>query len=101
MDHDNKEFNEIIIKEFKKLQLRQLFILMSMLFIYPIVILLIAILDNRLDEMPRIVNIGIGLVMVAPILLGFYNWRCPFCSTFFGKRSFWITRCHMCGVKLK
>ncbi len=44
------------------------------------------------------------VVMMVSVLGGLFgslkNWRCPNCSTYFGKRFLFIRHCATCGVKL-
>lgn len=103
MNNNDKDFDfdDIIIQEFKKVLLRQYFITGSILFIYPILILLTAIFSNRFGEIPRILALGIGAVVIAPLGLAYFNWRCPRCGAFLNKNSLFISHCHMCGVRLR
>lgn len=45
--------------------------------------------------------IALALVSVLVSLVGsFWNWRCPHCSSYFGKKFFFLRFCSSCGAEL-
>jgi hypothetical protein len=46
-------------------------------------------------------GVGLALTSVVLALLGsLWNWRCPHCSKYFGKKFFFLKFCPNCGVEL-
>ncbi len=46
--------------------------------------------------------LGMGLVGVVVALgFSFWNWRCPACNTYLGRRFFNVRHCFSCGAQLQ
>jgi hypothetical protein len=41
-----------------------------------------------------------GVSLVVGLGGSFWNWRCPHCSSYFGKQFFRMRHCSICGVEL-
>lgn len=58
------------------------------------------IAESRVDGPPMwAIGLAVGSVL-AGLVGSFLNWRCPACSTYFGKRVFGLRHCPSCGVAL-
>lgn len=82
--------------EFAKRWTRQCFISgQILLFMFPTIIL-----SEQGYDLPT----PFYVLAVASVLLGlagsFWNWRCPHCSTYFGKKFFGLKFCQSCGAEL-
>ncbi|SKC66291.1 hypothetical protein [Maledivibacter halophilus] len=97
----NDKYNEkMILEEFRKREIRQYITIFLMLLVYPAIILISAIYESHLNKIPKIILYGIILALLAPVVYIYYNWRCPRCGSFLGKR-FLPKFCNICGAKLR
>lgn len=100
MNLNDKDNEKMIVEEFRKRETRQYITLFSMLLVYPVIILISAIYESHLNKIPDVILYGIIIILIAPVIYSYYNWRCPRCGTFLGKR-FSPKFCNMCGAKLR
>lgn len=83
---------ELLKAEYSRRWYRQLGISGQVLFFMPFV----AIHDD-----PPTGALVLFVLSVAVALIGsFWNWRCPQCNCYFGKRFFFMRHCPSCGVEL-
>ncbi len=82
--------------EYSRRWYRQLLISGQILvFAFPVLIL-----GERSGDVPAWA-VGMALLSVLVGLAGsFWNWRCPHCSTYFGKKFLGLRFCASCGIEL-
>jgi hypothetical protein len=56
--------------------------------------------DRHAEMDPLVLVSGIGGLVLA-LGFSFWNWRCPSCSSYLGRRFFGLRHCQHCGTQLQ